>query len=103
VDVLGVSASSSLVDFDVLSDNRVKGLTRLLSVEQEFNYIAYTCKRELYDLNVTKVQQEVKPNSIPQCAEMKAKLYVFMLEDLIKRIYFKHNNANRVDEMTYVS
>jgi hypothetical protein len=31
-----VSASSSLVDFGELNDNIIKGLTSLLSVEQEF-------------------------------------------------------------------
>ena len=38
-----VSASSPLVGFDELNDNTIKGLTSLLSVEQEIELIAYTC------------------------------------------------------------
>jgi len=37
------SASSPLVDFGELNDNTIKGLTSLLSVEQEIEFIAYTC------------------------------------------------------------
>ena len=36
------SASSSLVGFGGLNDNIIKGLTSLLSVEQEIESIAYT-------------------------------------------------------------
>jgi hypothetical protein len=39
-----VSASSPLVGFGGLDDNMIKGLIILLSVEQEFDYIAYTCE-----------------------------------------------------------
>jgi hypothetical protein len=38
-----VSASSPLVGFGELNDNTIKGLTSLLSVEQEIKFIAYTC------------------------------------------------------------
>jgi hypothetical protein len=38
-----VSASSPLVGFGELNDNTIKGLTSLLSVKQEFEFIAYTC------------------------------------------------------------
>ena len=38
-----VSASSSLVGFGELNDNTIKGLISLLSVEQEIEFIAYTC------------------------------------------------------------
>jgi serine/threonine protein kinase len=37
------SASSPLVGFGELNDNIIKGLTSLLSVEQEIKFIAYTC------------------------------------------------------------
>ena len=37
-----VSASSPLVGFGKLNDNTIKGLTSLLSVEQEIKSIAYT-------------------------------------------------------------
>jgi hypothetical protein len=36
------SASSPLVSFGELNDNTIKGLTSLLSVEQEIKFIAYT-------------------------------------------------------------
>jgi hypothetical protein len=36
------SASNPLVDFGELNDNTIKGLTSLLSVEQEIMYIEYT-------------------------------------------------------------
>jgi hypothetical protein len=36
------SASSPLVDFSELNENTIKGLTSLLSVEHEIEYIAYT-------------------------------------------------------------
>ena len=39
-----ISASSPLVGFDELNDNTIKGLTSLLSVEQEIESIAYTCE-----------------------------------------------------------
>ena len=39
----GVSASSPLVGFGELNDNAIKGLTSLLSVEHEIEFIAYTC------------------------------------------------------------
>ena len=38
-----VSASSPLVGFGELNDNTIKVLTSLLSVEQEIEFIAYTC------------------------------------------------------------
>jgi hypothetical protein len=38
-----VSASNPLVGFGELNDNIIKGLTSLLSVEQEIEFIAYTC------------------------------------------------------------
>ena len=41
------SASSPSVGFGGLNDNIIKGLTSLLSVEQEIECIAYT--RRLYD------------------------------------------------------
>ena len=41
--IASVSASSPLVGFDELNDNTIKGLTSLLSVEQEIEFIAYTC------------------------------------------------------------
>jgi hypothetical protein len=37
------SAPSPLVVFGELNDNTIKGLTSLLSVEQEFEFIVYTC------------------------------------------------------------
>ena len=37
-----VSASSPIVGFGELNDNTIKGLTSLLSVEQEIEFIAYT-------------------------------------------------------------
>jgi hypothetical protein len=37
------SASSPLVSFGGLNDNTIKGLTSLLSVEQEIEFISYTC------------------------------------------------------------
>jgi hypothetical protein len=37
------SASSPLVGFGELNDNIIKGLISLLSVEQEIEFIAYTC------------------------------------------------------------
>ena len=37
-------ASSPLVGFGGLNDNIIKGLTSLLSVEQEIEFIAYTCE-----------------------------------------------------------
>jgi len=39
-----VSAYSPLVGFGELNDNTIKGLTSLLSVEQEIEFIAYTCR-----------------------------------------------------------
>jgi hypothetical protein len=39
-----ISASSPLVGFGELNDNTIKGLTSLLSVEQEIEFIAYTCR-----------------------------------------------------------
>jgi hypothetical protein len=39
-----VSASSPLVGFGDLNDNTIKGLTSLLSGEQEIEPIAYTCE-----------------------------------------------------------
>ena len=41
--LLTVSASSPLVGFGKLNDKTVKGLTSLLSVEQEIKFIVYTC------------------------------------------------------------
>ena len=38
-----VSASSPLVGFGELNNNTIKGLTSLLSVKQEIEFIAYTC------------------------------------------------------------
>ena len=38
------SASSPLVGFIELNDNTIKGSTSLLSVEQEIEFIAYTCR-----------------------------------------------------------
>ena len=38
-----VSAPSPLVGLGELNDNTIKGLTSLLSVEQEIEFIAYTC------------------------------------------------------------
>ena len=37
------SASSPLVGFGGFNDNVIKGLTSLLSVEQEIEFITYTC------------------------------------------------------------
>ena len=39
-----VSASSPLVGFGEMNDDTIKGLTSLLSVEQEIKFIAYTCR-----------------------------------------------------------
>ena len=39
-----VSASSALVGFGEFNDTTIKGLTSLLSVEQEIEFIAYTCE-----------------------------------------------------------
>ena len=39
-----ISTSSSLVGFGELNDNTIKGLTSLLSVEQEIEFIAYICE-----------------------------------------------------------
>ena len=39
-----VSASSPLVGFGKLNDNTIKGLISLLSVEQEIEFIVYTCE-----------------------------------------------------------
>ena len=39
-----VSASSPLVGFSELNDNTIKGLTSLLNVEQEIEFITYTCR-----------------------------------------------------------
>ena len=39
---IGESASSPLVGFGGLNDNIIKGLTSLLSIEQEIESIAYT-------------------------------------------------------------
>ena len=39
-----VSASSPFVGFGELNDNTIKGLTSLLSVEQEIEFIVYTCE-----------------------------------------------------------
>jgi hypothetical protein len=38
-----VSASIPLVGFGELNDNTIKGLASLLGVEQEIEFIAYTC------------------------------------------------------------
>ena len=38
-----ISASTLLVGFGELNDNTIKGLTSLLSVEQEIEFTAYTC------------------------------------------------------------
>jgi hypothetical protein len=38
-----VSASSPFVGFDELNDNTIKGLISLPNVEQEIEFIAYTC------------------------------------------------------------
>ena len=38
-----VSASSPLVGLGELNDNTIKGLTSVLSVEQEIEFIVYTC------------------------------------------------------------
>ena len=39
-----ISASNPLVGFGELNDNTIKGLISLLSVEQEIEFIAYTCE-----------------------------------------------------------
>jgi hypothetical protein len=57
-----VSASSPLVGFGRLNDNTIRGLTSILSVEEQtFDYIVYTWRYELvYDLKcikgITKMQ-----------------------------------------------
>ena len=43
VDIIIVSASSPLVGFGELNDNTINGLKSMLSVEQEIEFIAYTC------------------------------------------------------------
>ena len=66
------SASSPLVYFGGLNDNIIKGLTSLLSVEQEIESIAYTYG--LWNVKWLKVQQEGKLDDIPHNVQIKAKV-----------------------------
>jgi hypothetical protein len=53
----------------------IKGLIILLSVEQEFDYIAYTCEMNCcMTWSVSKVQQGDKLDGIQHCIELKAKI-----------------------------
>ena len=84
--------------FGELNDNTIKGLTSLLSVEQEIEFIAYTC--ELWNKKCIKVQQKGKLDDIPYNVQIKAKLCIVVLEDHENNIVQeKDNNANGVDEM----
>ena len=67
-----VSASSPLVGFGELNDNTIKGLTSLLSVEQEIEFIAYTCG--LWNEKCIKAQQKDKLHDIPPNVQIKAKI-----------------------------
>ena len=67
-----VSASSPLVGFGELNDNTIKGLTSLLSVEQEIEFIAYIC--ELWNKKCIEVQQEDKLDDIPYNVQINAKI-----------------------------
>ena len=74
---LDESASSPLVGFVEFNDNTIKGLTSLLSVEHEIEFIAYTCA--LWNEKCIQVQQEGKLDDMPYSVEMKAKLYIEIL------------------------
>ena len=53
--------------------------------------------------SASKVQQEGKLDDMPHSVEMKAKLYIVVLEDYGNNlVQAKDNNANEVDEMTSV-
>ena len=69
---VSVSASSPLVGFGELNDNTIKGLTSLLSVEQEIEFIAYTCGS--WNEKCILVQQEDKLDNIPHNVQIKAKI-----------------------------
>ena len=93
-----VSTSSPLVGFGELNDNTIQGLTSLLSVEQEIEFITYICG--LWNEKCIQVQQEGKLDDIPYNVQIKAKLCIVVLEDHKNNIVQeKHNNANGVDEM----
>ena len=64
--------------FGELNDNTIKGLTSLLSVEHEIEFIAYTYG--LWNEKCIQVQQEGKLDDIPHNVEIKAKLCIVMLE-----------------------
>ena len=69
---LYVSASSPLVGFGELNNNTIKDLTSLLSVEQEIEFITYTCG--LWNEKCIWVQQEGKLDDIPHNVQIKAKV-----------------------------
>jgi hypothetical protein len=60
------------VGFGELNDNTIKGLTSLLSVEQEIKFIAYTYG--LWNEKCIWIQQEGKLDDILDNVEMKAKI-----------------------------
>ena len=61
--------------FGELNDNTIKGLTSLLSVEQEIEFIAYTCG--LWNKKCIQVQQEGKLDDIPHNLQIKAKIVYY--------------------------
>ena len=96
-----VSASSPLVGFGELNDNTIKGLTSLLSVEQEIEFIAYTCG--LWNKKCIQVQQEGKLDDMPHSVVMKAKLYIVVLKDYENNlVQAKDNNANGINEIAFM-
>ena len=57
----------------------------------------------MYNEKCISVQQESKLDGIPHYVQMKAKLCIVVLEDHVNNIVQeKDNNANKVDEMTFM-
>ena len=96
------SASSPLVGFSGLNGNITKGLTSLLSVEQEIKSIAYTYG--LWNEKWLKVQQEGKLDDIPHNVQIKAKVVYWCVRRSWKQSSSreKDNNENRVNKMAYM-
>ena len=87
--------------FGELNDNTIKGLISLLSVEQEIEFIAYTCG--LWNEKCIQVQQEGELDDIPHNVQINAKLCIVVLWDHGNNIVQeKDNNANGINEMASI-
>jgi hypothetical protein len=95
------SASIPLVGFGELNHNTIKGLTSLLSVEQEIEYIANTwiLQTKMYQ----KFNKKASLMVFHIVLKWRPKLCIVVLEDHENNlVQAKDNNANVINEMAYM-